>query len=268
MATSQRKLQTLFGFTETDLNANRKGQLSAAQVRELQQQSVYELKTLLGIPVILASGALLMLDLTIALPVLLVMLAIVGGLVALHREHLKTIRDKQVHKLAGPLIKHPLANGSIQYIISVAGRHLPVERGMYEELSDGYFAVYLLEDSHQILSIEPIAKTTVKASVKTPAKSPTTKVTTKTPARTTSTTKVVTRTTPIAAKTSTSKTTTKTVKPVSSKPVTKAPVKAATSKPIKATALQSHVMPAAKPAKPKGVVKPQPPAAIGRSRTT
>lgn len=267
MATSQRKLQTLFGFTETDLNANRKGRLSAAQVKELQRQSVYELKTLLGIPVILASGALLMLDLTIALPVLLVMLAIAGGLVALHREHLKTIRDKQVHKLAGPLIKHPLANGSIQYIISVAGRHLPVERGMYEELSDGYFAVYLLEDSHQILSIEPIAKTTVKAPIKTPAKSPTAKVITKTPAKTTSTAKVVTRTTPVATKTSASKTT-KTVKSASSKPVTKAPVKATTSKPIKATALQSHVMPTAKPAKPKGVVKPQPPAAIGRSRTT
>ncbi len=267
MATSQRKLQTLFGFTETDLNANRKGRLSAAQIKELQQQSVYELKTLLGIPVILTSGALLMLDLKIALPVLLVMLAIVGGLMALHREHLKTIRDKQVHKLAGPLIKHPLTNGSIQYIISVAGRHLPVERGMYEELSDGYFAVYLLEDSHQILSIEPIAKTTVKAPAKTPTKLPTTKVTTRTPAKTTSTNKVVTHTTPVVAKTSVTKTT-KTVKATSPKPAAKAPVKAATSKPIKATALQSKAMPAAKPAKPKGVVKPQPPAAIGRSRTT
>lgn len=265
MATSQRKLQTLFGFTETDLNANRKGRLSAAQIKELQQQSVYELKTLLGIPVILAVGALLMLDLKIAFPVLLVMLAIVGGLVALHREHLKTIRDKQVHKLAGPLVKHPLVNGSIQYIISVAGRHLPVERSMYEELSDGYFAVYLLEDSHQILSIEPIAKTTVKAPAKASAKSSTTTATTKTPAKTTTTAKVVT--TPVIAKTSASKTT-KTVKATSPKPAAKAPVKTATSKPIKTTALQSQAMPAAKPAKPKGVVKPQPPAAIGRSRST
>lgn len=268
MATSQRKLQTLFGFTETDLNANRKGRLSAAQIKDLQQQSVYELKTLLGIPVILAVGALLMLDLKIAFPVLLVMLAIVGGLVALHREHLKTIRDKQVHKLAGPLIRHPLTNGSIQYVISVAGRHLPIERSMYEELSDGYFAVYLLEDSHQILSIEPIAKTTVKSPAKTPAKSST--ATTKTPAKTTTTAKVVTRTTPVVAKTSTAKSTqtTKTVKLASSKPAAKAPVRTVTSKPVTATALKSQVMPAAKPAKPKGTVKQQPPAAIGRSRTT
>ncbi len=262
MATSQRKLQTLFGFTDTDLNANRKGRLSAAQVKELQRQSVYELKTLLGIPVILASGALLMLDLTIALPVLLVMLAIVGGLVALHREHLKTIRDKEVQKLAGQLIRHPLTNGSIQYVISVAGRHLPVERGMYEELTDGYFAVYLLEDSHHILSIEPIAKT----SVKTPDKSPTklaTKLPTKTPVK--STPKV--KSAPTAVKTTAAKST-KTTAAKSAKPVAKTPVKAAANKSVKATASQARAMPAIKPAKPKGVVKPQPPAAIGRSRST
>lgn len=262
MATSQRKLQTLFGFTDTDLNANRKGRLSAAQVKELQRQSVYELKTLLGIPVILASGALLMLDLTIALPVLLVMLAIVGGLVALHREHLKTIRDKEVQKLAGQLIRHPLTNGSIQYVISVAGRHLPVERGMYEELSDGYFAVYLLEDSHHILSIEPIAKT----SVKTPDKSATklaTKLPTKTPVK--STPKV--KSAPTVVKTTAAKST-KTTVAKSAKPVTKAPVKVAATKSVKTTASQSKATPAIKPAKPKGVVKPQPPAAIGRSRST
>ena len=262
MATSQRKLQTLFGFTDTDLNANRKGRLSAAQVKELQCQSVYELKTLLGIPVILASGALLMLDLTIALPVLLVMLAIVGGLVALHREHLKTIRDKEVQKLAGQLIRHPLTNGSIQYVISVAGRHLPVERGMYEELTDGYFAVYLLEDSHHILSIEPIAKTNVK----TPDKSPTklaTKLPTKTPVK--STPKV--KSAPTVVKTTAAKST-KTTATKSAEPVTKAPVKVAATKSVKATASQSRATPAIKPAKPKGVVKPQPPAAIGRSRST
>ncbi len=266
MATSQRKLQTLFSFTDTDLNANRKGRLSAAQVKELQRQSVYELKTLLGIPVILASGALLMLDLTIALPVLLVMLAIVGGLVALHREHLKTIRDKEVQKLAGQLIRHPLTNGSIQYIISVAGRHLPVERGMYEELSDGYFAVYLLEDSHHILSIEPIAKT----SVKTPDKSPTrlttklaTKLPTKTPVKSTPTVK----TAPTVVKTTAAKSA-KTTAAKSAKPAAKTPVKATATKSVKATAPQSKPVLSAKPAKPKGVVKPQPPAAIGRSRST
>ncbi|MBI5928904.1 MAG: hypothetical protein HY862_06325 [Chloroflexi bacterium] len=253
MATSQRKLQTLFGFTDTDLNANRKGRLSAAQIKELQDQSVYELKMLLGIPAVLATGSMLMLDLMVALPVIIVMLAITGGLVALHREHLKTIRDKQVQKLAGQLIKHPLTNGSIQYIISIAGRHLPVERGMYEELSDGYFAVYLLEDSHHILSIEPIAKSTVKTPAKTPTKLPA-----KAPIKSTPTA----RSTKPVAKTSTAKP----AAAKSTKPVVKTPVTA--TKSVKATALQSKATPVAKPAKPKGVVKPQPPAAIGRSRSS
>lgn len=251
MATSQRKLQTLFGFTETDLNANRKGRLSAAQVRELEHQAVYELKMLLGIPMVLAGGALLTLDLIVSMPVLLVMLAIGGGLVALHREHVKTLHDKRVQKLAGQLTKHPLTNGNIQYIVSIAGQRLPVERDVYEELSEGYFAAYLLEDAHHILSIEPIAKTSVKSTTpkaKSQTRAALAKVTTRS-----ATTKPAKLTTAKSAK-STS--------PASTKPAPAKIVKATHS-----VGLSTKTSPPAKLAKPKGVARQQqPPSAIGRSR--
>jgi hypothetical protein len=254
MATSQRKLQALLDFTDTDLNANRKGRLSAAQVKELQRKSVYELKMLLGIPVILSVGILLMVNFLLALPVLVVMLAIAGGLVALHREHLKTFRDKQVRKLAGQLTKHPLKNGSIQYIISVGDERLPVDRELYEAISDGHFAVYILDDTHQILSLEPITKSA--------------------PAATKSTKTTVIKTTkmslPLAAKPAakSAKTTTTTT----TSKATKSLAKASTTKPRTVVALPPKPKPATpvmKAAKPKGAVKQQqPPAAIGRSRSS
>jgi hypothetical protein len=240
MTTSQRKLQALLGFTETDLNANRRGRLSAAQVQALRQSTVNELKALLAIPFILALGVLLFLDLTLAIPALMVLGALAAGLYELHREHLKTFKDKKVRKLSGYLSKNPLNTSVPYYMISIGGEQLPVDRRLYEHLPEGQFAVYILRDARQILCMEPLGKANAPKTPVTAVKKSTIK-----------------RSKPAAAKKpSTAKHARSTAK-AKAKPAAKRPQSGGT---VKARSAE-------KQARPAGVVRVQPGDFLRRTRT-
>ena len=198
MSASLKHLQTLLEFTDTDLNANRRGRLSKAQVELFQTQSTQELKILLLIPTIITTWILVSISFKVALPVLFIVLCLGGGMVALHRDHLKTIKDQQVRKLSGHLDKNPTGGkySWAQYIVQIDDIELPIERHLYEEIPEGKYNIYLLDD--KILCIEPYRRSTstAKKSRSSTAKkrTTTTRKTTKS-AKTTSQTKAKKKTT-------------------------------------------------------------------------
>ena len=191
MSASLKHLQTLLDFTDTDLNANRRGRLSKAQVELFQTQSTQELKILLLIPLIITTWILVSINFTVALPVLFVVLCLGGGMVALHRDHLKTIKDQHVRKLSGHLDKNPTGGkySWAQYIVQIDDTELPIERYLYEEIPEGKYTIYLLDD--KILCIEPYRRSTstTKKSRSSTTKKRTTTTRKTTKAKTTSRTK-------------------------------------------------------------------------------
>ncbi len=168
MATSLRQLQALLDFTDTDLNANRRGRLSKSQVKVLESSANQELIALLFIPTLVLIWILLSVRLTVSLPVLLVVGLLMAGLVALHQNHLETLKSKSIYKLSGYLSKSPVGGkyGYLHYVISIDGQQLPVERDLYEQLSEGKFILYMLPDSNEILCMEPLRNRSTTAAQK------------------------------------------------------------------------------------------------------
>lgn len=152
---SQRYLQTLLDFTDTDLNANRRGHLSKAQVDMLQGRATQELKLLLVIPALVATWIFLSVDLKLSLPAIFIIGCLVAGAISLHRDHLKTYKTKPIRSLSGTLSKKPIPGqlNRSQFMIHLGGEHLAVERHLFERLPEGKFTLYLYGD--QILSMEP-----------------------------------------------------------------------------------------------------------------
>lgn len=169
MSASLRKLQALLEFTDTDLNANRRGRLSKAQIEDLKATSTHELKALLVIPTLIVLLMMMYVSFMIALPAIIILGLIVTGLVALHRDHLKTYKDRKVLKLAGHLRKNPEKSqyGLAQYIVSIDDEQLPIDRHLFEALPEGKFTVYLLEKEQQILCMEPLRSSSSKSSSST-----------------------------------------------------------------------------------------------------
>jgi hypothetical protein len=278
MSTSLRKLQALLAFTDADLNANRRGRLSKAQIEDLKATSTNELKAVLIIPIVIVLWMVMFVDLKVALPAIIIIGLIGSGIVALHRDHLKAYRDRKVRKLKGQLRKNPDSSdyGFAQYIVSIDNEQLPVDRHLFEALPEGKFAVYLLEQEQQILCMEPLRSSSASKSTSTTRK-PTTRSTTKKTStakrrttastkKSTSTTKTKSRTTSKTASTVAKKSTASTTRkpaPVR-RPTSSAPKKSTTASPSRSsspsrrptTHTTSTTRAVAKQAKPKGVARP------------
>ncbi len=159
MATSLKQLQAMLSFTDTDLNANRRGKLSKAQIERLHARASQELKVLLFIPSLVCFWILISFKLTLALPVLIFLGGLIAGIISLHRLHLDALKDKKVRKLSGYLNKNPDRDYQlVQCVISIGDELLPVEHDLYEQLPEGKFTLYMLEGSNEILCMEPFAK--------------------------------------------------------------------------------------------------------------
>lgn len=280
MAASLRKLQALLEFTDADLNANRRGRLSKAQIEDLKATSNNELKAILVIPILIVFWMLMYVSLKVALPALIIIGLIIAGIISLHRDHLKTYRDRKVRKLTGQLSKNPDDSKFrlAQYIISIDNEQLPIDRHLFEVLPEGKFAVYLLEKEQQILCMEPLRSSSSKSSTSsrrkstarstsrksTSAKSSTGKRrTTRSTKKSASTAKAKSRTT----SKSTSKTTrakkssasTRKAKPTSKKTTTsssRTPAQRTSSQRRPTTRPASTTRVVAKQAKPKGIARP------------
>lgn len=186
MATSLRDLKAIFDFDDSDLRANRQGKLSKRQVLDLKIQAEQQLKSMLIVPTLVVMWIMISLQFWVALPGTLLILLLCLGVIALHREQRKTLHHASIIMLSGKLQKH-VANhryGAAQCVISVGGTQLPVERQLYDQLTEGKFTIYMLND--QIMSMEPYR---TKKTSKTPAKtSPTKRTTTSRKATTTAST--------------------------------------------------------------------------------
>lgn len=156
MATSLKQLQAIIGFTDTDLNANRRGKLSKTQIETLRARAAQELKVLLFIPSLVCFWILISVRITIAFPVLLFLSAMIAGIIGLHRLHMDALKDKKVRKLSGYLNKNPDRDYQlVQCVISIGDEMLPVDRDLYDQLPEGKFTLYLLDESNEILCMEP-----------------------------------------------------------------------------------------------------------------
>jgi hypothetical protein len=292
MAASLRKLQTLLEFTDTDLNANRRGRLSKAQIEDLKATSTNELKAVLIIPIVIVLWMVMFVDLKVALPAIIIIGLIGTGIVALHRDHLKTYRDRKVRKLKGQLRKNPDSSeyGLAQYIVSIDNEQLPVDRHLFEALPEGKFTVYLLEKEQQILCMEPLRSSTASTKSTSTARKSTARSTTKkastsktstakkrrttqsTSKKSASTTKAKSQKTSKSSRTKSASATTTKKSTASSrrkptptrKPTSSPPKKSTTTSPNRSsspsrrptTHTASTTRTVAKPAKPKGVVRP------------
>ncbi|NDJ85047.1 MAG: hypothetical protein GYB66_04090 [Chloroflexi bacterium] len=160
MATSLRDLQAIIGFTEQDLNANRRGRLSKAQREAMEIEAGQQLRALLLIPMMLSIWVVLSIDLAFALPVLVVMGSLIGGIIGLHRDHLKRLQQARIRKLSGDLSKLPQPNRHwpAQYVISIGKEQLAIDPVLYRQLPEGRFVLYLLDDASEILCMEPLRR--------------------------------------------------------------------------------------------------------------
>lgn len=151
---SQRYLQTLLNFNDTDLNANRRGNLSKAQIEALQAQASHELKLLMVLPILVIAWIVLSLEFSLALPSVFIIGCLIAGIVGLHREQLKTYKDKPIREISGNLRKTPPPGklSRSQYTIHIGDEHLAVDPHLYEQLPEGKFTLYMLQD--KILSVE------------------------------------------------------------------------------------------------------------------
>lgn len=138
MATSLKNLQQILEFDDADLKANQCGKLSKKQVESLQIQAHQELKAMLIIPALVVIWILLSLELLLALPAVLLISALIAGLVVLHKEQAKRIRDEKVEKLSGMLKKQPSQARFMapQCLITIADHELAIEPEIYEQLTE------------------------------------------------------------------------------------------------------------------------------------
>lgn len=155
MSTTLKNIQNMLDFSDTDLNANRRGKLSAAQVEYLRRQAEHELWAVLILPFLVIIGILAMVNFWLSLPAMMVMGAIMAGIYGFHRQQVESIKHHKVVKVSGDLTRIPRINSITHYAISIDGESFPVDREFYYQVPEGYYTVYLLEDGRQILGLEP-----------------------------------------------------------------------------------------------------------------
>lgn len=163
MSTSLRQVQALLEFTPTDLEANRRGRLSKAQIERLELNATREMRALLVIPGVLLLWLAVAFDFKIAFPVIAVVALIILGFVGLHKDYLKGLKSRQVRKVSGQVSKKISGDfGIIQYVIHVGDERLPISQSLYDQLSEGKFDIYML--GGDILSLEPQRRTSTPTS--------------------------------------------------------------------------------------------------------
>jgi hypothetical protein len=146
-------VQAFLGCTDADLKANRRGQLSREQLERLQMKAITEIRAILFIPALLTLSIFFLMDIGTAFSVMLVLLALMVGIYALHRGRIKTYEQRQVRQVSGNL--HKIAG---RYAVQVGDEYLPVPPPLYDGLDEGNYSLYLLEGTNTILGVEPFKK--------------------------------------------------------------------------------------------------------------
>lgn len=163
MSTSLRQIQALLEFTSADLEANRRGRLSKAQIERLELTATREMQALLVIPAVVVLWIAVAFDFTLAFPVIAVLVLIIMGFVGLHKDYLKGLKSRHVRKVSGQVSKKISGDfGIIQYVIHVGDERLPISQPLYDQLSEGKFDIYML--GGDILSLEPQRRPTAPTS--------------------------------------------------------------------------------------------------------
>lgn len=174
MSTSLRQIQALLEFTSADLEANRRGRLSKAQIERLELTATREMQALLVIPAVVVLWIAVAFDFTLAFPVIAVLVLIIMGFVGLHKDYLKGLKSRHVRKVSGQVSKKISGDfGIIQYVIHVGDERLPISQPLYDQLSEGKFDIYML--GGDILSLEPQRRPSAPTSKAKPAAKPQTK---------------------------------------------------------------------------------------------
>lgn len=217
MSTSLRQIQALLEFTSADLEANRRGRLSKAQIERLELTATREMQALLVIPAVVVLWIAVAFDFTLAFPVIAVLVLIIIGFVGLHKDYLKGLKSRHVRKVSGQVSKKLSGDfGIIQYVIHVGDERLPISQPLYDQLSEGKFDIYML--GGDILSLEPQRRTTAPASKAKPAAKPQAKTATVSRAKPATAKKPTTKT---AAKSTTTQRSTSKASTTASKSSTK-----------------------------------------------
>lgn len=164
MATNLKHLQDLLEFTDTDLAANRRGKLSHDQIDYLKRKASHERNAVLLIPSAILIGMLTMTSFWVALPAILISLVILAGLISLHEQRLGEIKDQRVVHVSGTLTKVPHSHTVTHFAIVVNDERFPVDRDFYYQISEGEYTLYLLEETREILGVEPGKKRSSSAS--------------------------------------------------------------------------------------------------------
>jgi hypothetical protein len=167
MATNLKHLQHLLEFSDTDLAANRRGKLSHDQIDYLQRKASHERNAVLLIPSAILIGMLTLTDFWLALPAILISLLILAGLIGFHQQRLGEIKDQRVISLAGKLVKVPHTYTVTHFAVKVGDERFPVDRDFYYQISEGEYTLYLLEESREILGVEPGKKRSTSKTAKT-----------------------------------------------------------------------------------------------------
>lgn len=158
MSASLKHLQTLINFSDSDLSANRQGRLSRTQIEALIKEAEQDFRAVLIIPFLLAVGIFTMLNFWLSLPAIFVLGAMMVGIYGFHQQYLERIKDRKVRKISGQLSKVPRSSSITHFAISLDGESFPVDREFYYQIPEGAYTVYLLDEGHQILGIEPGTK--------------------------------------------------------------------------------------------------------------
>lgn len=167
MANTLKHLQDLLDFTDADLAANRRGKLSHDQIDYLKRKASHERNAVLLIPSAILIGMLTLTDFWLALPALLISLLILAALIGFYEQHLLEIQDQRVLSLSGRLTKVSHTYTVTHFAVDVDGERFVVDRDFYYQIVEGDYTLYLLEETREILGVEPgkarSASTTKKA---------------------------------------------------------------------------------------------------------
>lgn len=158
MSTSLQHLQNLFNFSDTDLNANRRGNLSKEQLIMLRQKAQHDIKVVLIIPFMIIVGMLSLINFWLALPAIVVLSLIMFGLYGFHQLQLDTLADQKVVKLKGQVTRIPRPNTITHFAVQVENEVFVVDRDIYYQVPEGEYTLYVLENNRLIMGIEPATK--------------------------------------------------------------------------------------------------------------
>ena len=155
MATTLKHLQDLLDFSDTDLAANRRGKLSHDQIDYLKRKTSHERNAVLLIPGAILIGMLTLTDFWLALPAILISLLILAALIGFYEQHLVEIKDQPVLSLPGRLTKVSHTQTVTHFAVDVDGERFVVDRDFYYQIAEGDYTLYLLEETREILGVEP-----------------------------------------------------------------------------------------------------------------